>query len=108
MNRSTVFHFLKEETELELWSTKVGKWYYNVFSIPWKWETSYLFINNSRIRDFRDIVLFNKEMVIRFSNLTEEQINIPYKDIWYLDVEEEVDVRLVGILKRKKEMHHED
>jgi hypothetical protein len=81
MNRSTIYEFLQNETELIYTSLNIGKGKYIVFMTPWAWENSYLLINNMRFTDFHSLILFSNELVVRFDKYLDQQVNIPYKDI---------------------------
>ena len=102
MNRSLIYEFLREETDLELRFTKIGKGSYPVLRIPFKWDQSYLLINNMRITDFQAIMLFSKELVVRFMIGGDCQINIPYKDIEYIEVREDMDIPYQSLYEGKK------
>lgn len=86
MNRSTIFEFLRNDTDLELRYTKIGKGSYPVMRIPYKWEHSFLQINDIRITDFQAIMLFSKDLVVRFDIYNDYQVNIPYSLIEYIEV----------------------
>ena len=102
MNRSTIFEFLRKDTELELRYWKIGKGNYPVLRVPWKWEHSYLLINGMRFTDFEAVVLFSNELVVRFDTYNEMQVNIPYKDIEYLEVKEHLDIGYIGLHEGNK------
>ena len=108
MNRSTIFEFLRKDTDLELTYMKIGKGQYPVLRVPWKWDQPYLFINGWRIKCFQSVVLFSNELVVRFGIPSDEQINIPYKDIDYVEVCEDIDVRYIGLADNKKVYIQED
>ena len=55
------------------------------------------FINSMRIRDFDNIILFSNELVVTFFKYSDSQINIPYKDIKYIEVCEDLDERYIGL-----------
>ena len=86
MNRSTIYEFLRKDTDLELRFSKIGKGSYPVLRIPYKWDTSFLQINDIRITDFQAIMLFSKDLVVRFDIYNNYQINIPYTMIEYIEV----------------------
>ena len=92
MNRSTIFEFLRNDTDLELRYTKIGKGNYPVLRVPYDWEHSYLLINKVRITDFQAVILFSNELVVRFSVYDNWQINIPYREIDYFEVKEDMDI----------------
>ena len=90
-NRSTLYYYFKD-TDLELRMLKIGKGTYKVFKVPFEWESSYLLINNVRITDFQSVILFTNELVVRFSTYEDMQINIPYKEIKYIAVSNDMDI----------------
>lgn len=92
MNRSTIYEFLKDETDLLLRFTHVGKGKYTIFIVPYAWNESYLLINGMRITDFQSIILFTNELVVRFWVNHDCQINIPYKDIEFIEVRENMNI----------------
>lgn len=90
-NRSTLYHFFKEQDfPMRFWT--IGNGRYKVFQAPYKWDQSFLMINNMRITDFQSVVLFSSELVVRFSQFNSCQINIPYKDIDYIAVSDRADI----------------
>ena len=105
MNRNTLFKFLRNDSELELRYTKIGKGSYPVLRVPYIWEHSYLLINNVRITDFQAVILFSNELVVRFSIHNDWQINIPYRDIEYLEVRDDLDIGY-SYLHKDKKMYH--
>lgn len=92
MNRSTIYEFLRNDTDLMLRYRKIGKGNYPVLVAPYKWETPILMVNNWRITDFQAVMLFSNEFVVRFGTTIDAQINIPYKDIDYIEVHEDMDI----------------
>ncbi len=102
MNRSTIYDFLVKETDLKYTFTYINKRKYVVFPVPYDWDKPYLMINSARIKNFQSIILFTNELVVRFDTYDDWQINIPYKDIEYLEVIKDIDVRLLGLYKGKK------
>lgn len=105
MNRSTIFDFLKEDTELVLGYTDIGKGSYPVLRCPWDWDESYLLINGSRFTNFQAVILFSNELVVRFMMYGDCQVNIPYKDIEYLEVQHEMDIGYASLHQGKKRYH---
>lgn len=97
MNRSTIYEFLNKDTELFYGTTQISNGKYVVFIVPWAWENSYLLINNMRFTDFQSLILFSKELVVRFDKYLDQQVNIPYKDIEYLEVREDMDIRYMAL-----------
>ena len=108
MNRSTLYEFLRNNSELEPRYTKIGRGNYPVFRVPYIWEHSYLLINNSRVTDFQALILFSKELVVRFSIHNDWQINIPYKDIEHFEVRDDLDIGYMYLHDDKKKYHEED
>ena len=102
MNRSTIYHYLMHDTELNVMKMKVGRGKYNCFYTPWDWDYSFLHINGSKIQNFRDIILFSSELVVRFTNLDDWQINIPYNDINYIGVVRDENIGYIGLQDGKK------
>lgn len=105
MNRSTIYEYLRNDTELVLMFKKIGRGSYPILVAPYKWDEPCLLINNMRITDFDSIVLFSNELVVRFFQYANAQINIPYKDITYFEVCEDLDVRYIGLDMGGK-VHH--
>ena len=97
-NRSTLYQYLQYETPLVLKYMKRGKGTYKVYAIPEEWEGhSYLLINETRITDFQALIIFTNELVVRFGVNLDSQINIPYREIEYLEVLESMDVPYEGV-----------
>lgn len=92
MNRSTIYEFLRKETPLELRFRKIGKGNYPVLQVPYKWDSSFLYINSMRVTDFQAIMLFSNELVVRFMIGGDCQLNIPYKDIDYIRIYNDEDI----------------
>ena len=105
MNRSTIYDFLVKETDLKYTFTYISGGKYVVFPVPYDWDHSYLMINSMRVTDFQSIILFTNELVVRFDVRGTEQINIPYKDIEYLEVMEDMDIHYIGLHEGKKVYH---
>lgn len=97
MNRSTIYEFLRNDTELELRFLKIGKGNYPVLRIPYRWEESYLIINNTRFTGFQAVILFSNELVVRFDKFSDDQVNIPYKDITYIEVRNDIDIGYMAL-----------
>lgn len=102
MNRSTIYEFLRKDTDLELRFTKIGKGHYPVLKVPDIWQMPFLIINKWRITDFQAIMLFSNELVVRFGIYDDAQINIPYKDIDYIEVHEDMDIGYMVLHKDEK------
>ena len=90
-NRNSLYHFFKDNG-FEMRFMKIGKGTYKVFRIPYKWEQSYLMINDIRITDFESVIIFSNELVVRFDTFTDRQINIPYKSIKTIGVTDGLDI----------------
>lgn len=105
MNRSTIYEFLRKDTNLELRFTKIGKGNYPVMRCPDKWDESYLLINNMVITNFQAILLFSNEIAIRFMMYGDCQVNIPYKDIEYFEVKEDMYIGYSYLHQGKKKYH---
>lgn len=102
MNRSTIYEFLRNDTPLELKFTKIGKGSYPVLAVPFKWEESFLLINGMRFTNFQAVMLFSNELVVRFMMYGDCQVNIPYKDIEYIEVCDELNVGYMALHKGNK------
>ena len=105
MNRSTIYEFLRNDSKLEQRFIKIGNGSYPVLKVPDKWDNSFLLINSMRIEDFQSIILFSNELVVRFMVYGDCQINIPYKDIEYLEVQEDMDIGYACLHQGKKKYH---
>ena len=105
MNRSTIYEFLRNDSKLEQRFIKIGNGSYPVLKVPDKWDTSFLLVNSMRIEDFQSIILFSNELVVRFMVYGDCQINIPYKDIEYLEVQEDMDIGYACLHQGKKKYH---
>lgn len=90
-NRSSLYEFFKG-LDFPMRFTNKGKGRYKVFQVPYKWENSYLMINDIRITDFQSVILYTNELVVRFSIYDEWQVNIPYKSIKKISVSNEEDI----------------
>ena len=88
MNRSTIYEWLRDNSGLEIRTTNIGKGKYLFAYPPFIWENSYLIINDVRITDFKALILFSNELVVRFWTNDTCQINIPYKIINSIKVSE--------------------
>ena len=102
MNRSTIYDYLTKDSGLKITWTYINDRKYMVFPVPYEWDNSFLLINSMRITDFQSIILFSYEMVVRFSTYGDTQINIPYKDIEYLEVLEDMDIRYMALHNGEK------
>ena len=102
MNRSTIWEFLRNDSRLEQRFTKIGKGSYPVLRVPYKWEESYLLINGMMFTNFQSIILFSNEMAVRFMMYGDCQVNIPYKDIEFIEVREEMHIGYQALHKDKK------
>lgn len=109
MNRSTIFEYLKKDSGLELVYTKIGKGNYPVLRVPFKWETGYLLINGSRFENIQSVILFSSELVVRFMMYGDCQVNVPYKDIEYIEVlnDDNFETGYQGLHQGKKLYHQE-
>ena len=107
MNRSTIFEYLRNDTGLELRYSKIGKGQYPVLVAPYKWDTCYLLINGTRFTGIQSVMLFSNELVVRFMIYGDCQVNIPYRDIDYIEVREDMDIGYAGLHEGKKVYHQE-
>ena len=105
MNRSTIYEFIRKETDLQYTTTVINNRKYMVFPCPYDWDESYLLINGSRITNFQAIILFTNELVVRFGITDDRQVNIPYKDIEYLEVRNDLDIGYSYLHQGKKKYH---
>lgn len=105
MNRSTIYEYLDKDTDLKFSFTYQNNRKYMIFIMPYKWEHSFLLINSMRVTDFQSLILYSNELVVRFSKYDDWQINIPYKDIEYFEVREDMDIKYMGLHKDKKVYH---
>lgn len=91
-NRSTLYHYFKD-AGMQIRMMKIGKGTYKVFLPDYKWDSIYLTINNVRFTDFQSIILFSNELVVRFGNVYDNsQVNIPYKIIKTIKLDNELDI----------------
>jgi len=102
MNRSTIYEFLRKDSPLELRFTKIGKGNYPVMIVPYKWDESYLLINSMRFTNFQAIILFSNEIAVRFMMYGDCQVNIPYRDIEYIEVCEDLEVGYMALHQGSK------
>ena len=99
-NRSTLYHFFKDNG-FQMKSLKIGKGVYKVFQVPYDWEMAYLMINDVRITDFESVIIFTNELVVRFNQFEDWQINIPYATIQYIEVSNDLDLGYHGLHMNK-------
>ena len=91
-NRSTLYHYFKD-TGMQLRHTKIGRGNYKVFLPDYKWDTIYLTINGVRFTDFQSIILFTNELVVRFNSMYDKsQVNIPYRIIKTIQLDNDLDI----------------
>lgn len=90
-NRNTLYHFFKDQ-DFPMRMMKIGKGTYKVFQTPYKWDNSYLRINDTLITDFDSVILFTNELVVRFDRYNNQQINIPYKSIRTISVTDDLHI----------------
>ncbi len=102
MNRSTIYDYLRKDVPMEFRYWKIGKGQYPVLIPPYKWDRTYLLVNGSRFTDIQALVLFSEELVVRFDKYTDQQVNIPYKDIEYIEVCEDLDIGYEALWQDKK------
>lgn len=102
MNRSTIYEYLRNSVEMEIRYWKIGKGNFPVLLPPYRWDRAFLLVNGSRFTDFRMIILFSSELVVRFDQYNEQQVNIPYKDIEYIEVCEDIDIGYEALWNGKK------
>lgn len=105
MNRQIIYKYLSQDTDLVFQFTHIGKGKYMLFLVPYKWQSSFILLNNMRVTDFQSIILFSNELVIRFWVTDDAQINIPYKDIEYFEVREELNIGYIGLHNDEKIYH---
>lgn len=102
MNRSLIYDYLEHDTDMVFSKTQIGKGKYIVYQCPWKWDTSFLLINGMTFIEFDSLILFTNELVVKFDKYNDRQVNIPYKDIEYLEVREDMDIRFMALHENKK------
>jgi hypothetical protein len=102
MNRSTIYEYLRKDTDLMMRFHKVGKGNYPVLIPPYDWDNVFLLINSTRITNFEALILYSKELVVRFSQFDDWQINIPYKDIEYINVKKDLHIGYMGLYDNEK------
>lgn len=102
MNRSTIYEYLRNDTDLKIRTERFGRGQFPVLYIPYDWDYSFLHINTLRITNFREVILFSSELVVRFTNLDDWQINIPYKDIDYIAVANDEYYGYIGLQDGEK------
>lgn len=91
-NRSTLYHYFTD-AGMQMRMMKIGKGSYKVFLPDYKWDTIYLTINDVRFTDFQSIILFSNELVVRFGNIYDNsQVNIPYRIIKTIQLDNELDI----------------
>ena len=91
-NRSTLYHYFMD-TGLEHRFTYIGKGRYNVFKVPFRWDSVYLTVNDIRLTDFQAVILFTNELVVRYGNIYDTcQVNIPYRIIKRISVGNDLDI----------------
>ena len=91
-NRNTLYHYFKDSGML-LRFTYINDRQYKVFIPEYKWENVYLTINGSiRFTDFQSIILFSNELVVRFNMYDTCQVNIPYRLIDTVQIDNELDI----------------
>lgn len=91
-NRSTLYHYFKD-CGMQIRFTEINNRKYKVFIPDYKWENIYLTINGVRFTDFQSIIIFTNELVVRFSMYDSSQVNIPYKLIKTIQLDNELDLR---------------
>lgn len=102
MNRSITYEYLRNDVGLDVRYIKIGNGQYPVLKVPLTWDHSYLLINNMRFTDFQSIILFSHELVVRFYQFDDSQVNIPYGDIEYLEVREDLNIGIIGLHNNEK------
>ena len=90
-NRNTLYHYLKD-CGMQMKFLKIGKGTYKVFIPDYKWDTVYLTINSVRFTDFQALILFSNELVVRFSTYDTCQVNIPYRVIRTIQIDNDLDI----------------
>lgn len=98
MNRSTIFDFLKKDSGLEIRYWKIHNGNYPVMVVPYRWDHCFLLINGLRFTDFEVLILYSNELVVKYNNTYDDsQVNIPYRDIEYIEVREYLDIGYMGL-----------
>jgi hypothetical protein len=83
---------MNKEVEMPLRYWNIGKGSYPVFLPPYKWDTCYMLVNGWRFKDFQAVILFSNELVVRFDRYSDQQVNIPYRDIESFEVFEDIEI----------------
>ena len=97
MNRSTIFDFLLNKSGLINSYEKISNGAYPIFVVPYKWDYAVLLVNGSKIITFEKLILFSSELVVKFETLSDSQVNIPYKDIEYIEVRQDMHIGYMGL-----------
>ena len=105
MNRQTIYKYLHDDVKLTFSFVHIGKGKYPIFIVPYKWQTSFLLIDDIRITDFQSIILFSNEIAVRFWVNDDAQVNIKYKDIEYFEVRETLQIGYMGLHNDEKVYH---
>lgn len=92
MNRSTIYEFIRDETELLIRKINISGGNYLIAIVPYEWEKAFIYINSMRVTEFQSIILFSNELVVRFAVKDDAQINIPYKDIESFEIRKNEDI----------------
>lgn len=90
-NRSTLYHYFKD-CGMQMRFTNINNRRYKVFIPDYKWEDTYLTINGFRFANFQSIIIFTNELVIRYNMSDNIQVNIPYKLIESIQLDNDLDI----------------
>lgn len=91
-NRSTLYHYFNDNG-MQIRFMKIGKGSYKVFIPDYKWDSVYLTVNSVRFTDFQAVILFSNELVIRYGSIYDNsQVNIPYRLIKTIQLDNELDI----------------
>lgn len=104
-NRSTLYHYFKD-CDMQMRMTKIGKGVYKVFIPANEWEDVYLTVNSVRFTNFQSLILFTNELVVRYSIYGSNQVNIPYKIIDTIQIDNDLDIGYEEIHLNKWQVAH--
>ena len=90
-NRSTLYHYFKD-CGMQLRFTYINDRQYKVFIPDYKWDDVYLTVNGIRFTDFQSLIIFTNELVVRFSMYDTSQVNIPYRLIESIQLDNDLDI----------------
>ena len=90
-NRSTLYYYFKGTGMIHK-RLKIGKGVYKVFVPDYKWDSVYLTVNGVRFTDFHSLIMFTNELVVRYGINDTSQVNIPYRLIKDIQIDNDLDI----------------